>query len=345
MVYFDTDYMAGAHPAVLSRLVETNSERTTGYCSDTHCARAKKLILDAFGIPGGEVFFLEGGTQTNATVIDRLIGRGEGVIATDTAHINVHEAGAVENDGHKVLIVPGRDGKLSAAQIEELVNDFNADGSAEHMVRPAMVYISYPTELGTLYSKDELKKIYSVCQANAMPLYIDGARLAYGLASAGGDLSAADLASLCDVFYIGGTKCGTLFGEAVVTKRPQLLSRFIPHMKRHGALMAKGRLLGVQFEALFEGGLYFEIGRHGVRLARRMKEGLLARGMRMLVDSPSNQQFFVLPNVVIDRLREHVSFELWGIRGEKETAVRFVTDWSLTDADVDQLLTRLSAII
>lgn len=345
MVHFDTDYMAGAHPAVLSRLVATNSERTTGYCSDAHCARAKKLILDAFGIPEGEVFFLEGGTQTNATVIDRLIGRGEGVIAADTAHINVHEAGAVENDGHKVLTVPGRDGKICAGQIEELMNDFNADGSAGHMVRPAMVYISYPTELGTLYSKDELKEIYGVCRANDLPLYIDGARLAYGLAAAEGELSAADLASLCDVFYIGGTKCGTLFGEAVVTKRPQLLPRFISHVKRHGALIAKGRLLGVQFEALFDDGLYFEIGRYGVRLARRLKEGLLARGMRMLVDSPTNQQFFVLPNSVIDRLREHVTFELWGIRGDKETAVRFVTDWSSTEADVDHLLTHLSAIL
>lgn len=344
MVYFDTDYMAGAHPAVLSRLVETNLERTAGYGSDAHCSRAKELILNTFGIEGGNVFFLQGGTQTNATVIDRLIGRGEGVLAAGTSHINVHEAGAIENDGHKVLALPGESGKISAEQIEKYVKDFFADDTWEHMVRPAMVYISYPTELGTLYTKDELGRIYEVCRANDIPLYIDGARLAYGLAAAEGELSARELASLCDVFYIGGTKCGTLFGEAVVTRRPELLPRFTPFVKRHGGLLAKGRLLGVQFETLFENNLYFEIGHHAVRLARRVKEGLLAKGMRMIVDSPTNQQFFMLPNEVLDKLRESVSFELWGARGEKETAVRFVTSWSTTDEDVDELLDSSNAI-
>lgn len=223
-----------------------------------------------------------------------------------------------------MLALPGGHGKISAAQIDKYMKDFAADESAEHVVRPAMVYISFPTELGTLYTKAELEAIYKVCRANGLPLYIDGARLAYGLAASDGDISPSELASLCDVFYIGGTKCGTLFGEAVVTRRPELLPRFAAHMKRHGALLAKGRLLGLQFEALFENGLYLEIGRHAVRLAHRMKEGLLARGFRMLADSPTNQQFFVLPNEVIDRLRERVSFQLWEIRGEKETAVRFV---------------------
>lgn len=341
MLYFDSDYMVGAHPRVLERLVETNGLHTPGYGRDEFTAEARRLVLQACGLDNGEVFFLEGGTQTNAVVIDRLLDHNDGVVAADTAHINVHEAGAIEACGHKILALPGHDGKLLAADIRRYMADFYADETHHYMVRPAMVYISHPTELGTLYSRGELEDLRRVCDDYGMPLYADGARLAYGLAAGGADVSLKELAALCDVFYIGGTKCGALFGEAVVTRRPALLPRFVSLVKLHGATLAKGRLLGVQFAALFSGGLYEEIGRHAVALAMRLKEGFVARGYRPYIDSPTNQQFFVLPNDKIDALRAIASFELWGPRGAVETPVRFVTDWSTTAADVDALVAAL----
>lgn len=345
MIYFDTDYMVGAHPTVLERLVETNALHTVGYGRDGFTAGARRLILEACGLEQGEVFLLEGGTQTNAVVIDRLLDHNDGVIAADTAHINVHEAGAIESNGHKILTLPGHDGKLRAADVRAFVSGFYSDETHEFMVRPAMVYISYPTELGTLYTRAELEALRDVCLEYSLPLYVDGARLAYGLAAAEKDadsgLTLPQLASLCDVFYIGGTKCGALLGEAVVTGRPELLPRFRSLIKLHGATLAKGRLLGVQFSTLMTDGLYLEIGRHAVRLAMRLKAGFLAKGYRMLIDSPTNQQFFILPNSKIDSLRRHVSFELWGARGPEETPVRFVTDWATTDSDVDTLLSLL----
>lgn len=325
--------MTGAHPEVMRRLVETNMEHTPGYGLDEHCRNARRLILEAAGIPDGDVYFLIGGTQTNATVIDRLAGRGEGVFAADSAHINVHEAGAIEADGHKVITLPTIDGKISAADICAYLKNFYSDDTWEHMVRPAMVYISFPTELGTLYSRRELEELRKVCDEYHLPLYIDGARLAYGLASPACDVTLADIGRLSDVFYIGGTKCGTLFGEAVVTRRPEILKPFFSHIKRHGALLAKGRLLGVQFEALFTDDLYLRIGRHAVRIALQLKQQLLDKGYKMLIDSPTNQQFFILPNEVLDSLAGKVSVGLWGPRGEKETAVRFVTTWSSESLD------------
>lgn len=341
MIYFDCDYMVGAHPEVMKRLVETNLLHTPGYGNDCFTADARKTILQACGIPEGNVYFLEGGTQTNAVVIDRLLDHNDGVVAADSAHINVHEAGAIESNGHKVITLPASEGKLEASALREYVKNFYKDETNEFMVRPAMVYISYPTELGTLYSRRELEALRAVCDEYKMPLYIDGARLAYGLASAEADMTIGDIAKIADVFYIGGTKCGALFGEAVVTRRPDLLPRFASLIKLHGATLAKGRLLGVQFLTLFSDNLYGRIGAHGVNMAMRLKEGFKAAGYKQLIDSPTNQQFFILSNEVIDSLSEVASFELWGPRGETETPVRFVTDWATTESDIDTLLAAL----
>jgi len=341
MLHFECDYIRGAHPSVLEGIVRTNMEASPGYGLDDHCRRAELLILEECGIPEGRVCFLVGGTQTNAVVIDRLLDHNDGVIATDTAHINVHEAGAIEATGHKVLALPNHDGKLRACDIRDYIADFYRDDTHHYMVRPAMVYISYPTELGTIYSRDELEAISTVCREADVPLYIDGARLAYGLAADGADLSLKDIASLCDVFYIGGTKCGALFGEAVVTRRPELLPRFVSLIKLRGATLAKGRLLGVQFSTLFTDDLYCSIGRHAVALAMKLKSGFVEKGYRLYMDSPTNQQFFVMPNDKIDELREVASFELWGPKGDVETPVRFVTDWATTERDIDELIAAL----
>ena len=337
MIYLDTDYMAGAHPEVMEALNKTNMLHTPGYGEDEFTKRAKKLILEACEIDKGDCYFLEGGTQTNATVIDRLLSRNDGVIAADTSHINVHEAGAIESWGHKILTLKNCDGKINASQIKSYITNFYADETYPHMVRPGMVYISFPTELGTVYSKEELRDIYDVCRNFGIPLYIDGARLAYGLNAKGNQLSLPEIAHLCDVFYIGGTKCGTLFGEAVVTQHVDLLPRFVSLMKLHGALLAKGRLLGVQFEALFTNNLYERIGKYGVEMAIKLKELLLQKGYSQFIDSPTNQQFFVLPNHVIEKLRKDVSFELWGAPGEKESYVRFVTSWSTPNDCIEKL--------
>ena len=341
MIYFDSDYMVGAHPTVLERLVATNALHTVGYGRDQFTADAKNIILEACGLSHGDVFLLEGGTQANAVVIDRLLDHNDGVIATDTAHINVHEAGAIESNGHKILTLPNHDGKLSAEDIKNYIADFYRDDTHHYMVRPGMVYVSYPTELGTIYSRKELEDIQSVCREYDIPLYLDGARMAYGLAAPEADMSLKDIASICDVFYIGGTKCGALFGEAVVTKRPELLPRFVSLIKLHGATLAKGRLLGVQFATLFTDGLYEKIGKHAVDMAMKLKDGFRAKGYPLYIDSPTNQQCFILPNEKIDSLRAIASFELWGPRGNSHTPVRFVTDWATTETDIDTLLANI----
>ena len=342
MIYFDSDYMSGAHPEVLQRLVETNMQHTPGYGTDEYTKKAGRLILEKCGIPEGEVYFLTGGTQTNAVVIDRLLERNDGVVAPATSHINVHEAGAIEAWGHKILVLPEYDGKMRASDLRNYLTDFYNDDTHIHMVRPGMACIAFPTELGTLYSKEELNEIYNLCREYDIPLYIDGARLAFGLCAPGNDISLNELAQMCDVFYIGGTKCGALFGEAVVTRRPGLLKRFDSLRKIHGALLAKGRLLGLQFEALFTDGLYEKIGSEGVRLAMRLKQVFADKGYAPFIDSPTNQQFFLLPNELIERLKPHCSFEYWGTPGEKESRVRFVTGWSTTDEDIDTLQDLLS---
>lgn len=344
MIYFDSDYMAGAHPSVMKRLNETNLLETPGYGSDIFCKNARQLILDACGLDNGEVFFMTGGTQSNATVIDRLINRNDGVLAADTSHINVHEAGAIEAWGHKILVLQNHNGKITAEQVHDYITEFYKDDTFPHMVRPAMVYISFPTELGTIYSRKELTDLYETCQQYEIPLYIDGARLTYGLQSPKNDLTLKEIAHLCDVFYIGGTKCGLLFGEAVVTKQPSLLNRFISLMKLHGGLLAKGRLLGVQFETLFTDSLYDNIGKHGISMAMEIKYIFKKQGYEIFIDSHTNQQFFVLPNNIIDKLKESVSFELWGAKGEKATPVRFVTSWRTTIEDIQKLEEILSVL-
>jgi threonine aldolase len=257
------------------------------------------------------------------------------VLAAESGHINVHESGAIEATGHKVLTLPSYQGKVSACDVRNFIKDFYSDETYEHMVAPGMLYISFPTEYGTVYSLEELEDISAACHEADIPLFIDGARLGFGLAAS--DVTLKDIARLADVFYIGGTKVGALFGEAVVITNPNLLKHFTPLVKQHGALLAKGRLLGLQFEALFTEGLYFKIGEEAVRKALRLREIFEENGFPAAMDSPTNQQFFVLPNSVIDRLKENASFELWGPRGETETTVRFVTGWSTTDEDIETL--------
>ncbi len=339
MIYFDSDYMAGAHPQVMQALVESNLEQTTGYGSDAYTAQAAALIRQACDAPQARVHFLVGGTQTNATVIDGLLARHQGVLAAESAHINVHESGAIEASGHKVLTLPQHEGKVKADEVKAYIDEFYRDDSYEHMVAPGMLYISFPTEYGTLYSLQELSDLSHVCHEADIPLYVDGARLGYGLAAS--DVSLPDLARLCDVFYIGGTKMGALFGEAVVINNDKLLKHFFPLIKQHGALLAKGRLLGVQFKALFSKGLYEEIGREAVAKALRLKAVFVEKGYQVEVDSPTNQQFFRLPNDLIDRLKQEASFEYWGPRGQQESVVRFVTSWATSDEDIDRLIALL----
>lgn len=341
MLHFESDYMAGAHPEVLQRLIDTNPQQTMGYGADPYTARAKALIRKACGAPEAQVHFLVGGTQTNATVIDGLLARHEGVLAAESGHISVHESGAIEATGHKVLTLPQYEGKVRAEDVAHYIDEFYRDDTYEHMVAPGMLYISFPTEYGTLYSLEELKALSEVCHTREIPLYIDGARLGYALGAEECDVTLGDLARLADVFYIGGTKVGALFGEAVVVTNPKLLPHFFPLIKQHGALLAKGRLLGVQFEALFSNGLYEQIGRKATSLALRLREGFERLGYSAVVNSPTNQQFFRLPNRVIDALMPHAGFEYWGPRGTTESTVRFVTSWSTTDQDITDLLSLL----
>lgn len=342
MIYFDSDYMAGAHPKVMERLLETNHLSTIGYGCDEYTKHAAELIRNACGQPNARVYFLVGGTQTNATVIDGLLSRHQGVLAAESAHINVHEAGAIEATGHKILTLPQYEGKVLASDLKEYIDNFYSDDTYEHMVAPGMLYISFPTEYGTTYSYEELTKLSEICHNANIPLYIDGARLAYGLAAKGNNVTLKDIAQLSDVFYIGGTKVGALFGEAVVITNPTLLKNFFPLIKQHGALLAKGRLLGVQFEALFENNLYEEIGLQAVEKAIRIRNLFSSKGYKIVVDSTTNQQFIRLPNQIIDKLKENISFELWGPRGKTETVVRFVTGWATSHTDIDTLASILN---
>lgn len=341
MLHFDSDYMEGAHPEVMRRLCETNLEQTVGYGCDEYTREAKTKIKEAIGLPDAEVHFLVGGTQTNATVIDGLLRPHQGVLAAETGHINVHESGAIEATGHKVLTLPQHMGKVKAEEVEAYINDFYRDETYEHMVAPGMLYISHPTEYGTLYSLAELEALSNVCRKANIPLYMDGARLGYALASPATDITLKDIARLCDVFYIGGTKVGALFGEAVVATRPGLLTHFFPLIKQHGALLAKGRLLGIQFDTLFTDNLYQTIASHAIRQAMKLKQAFVSKGYRLHMDSYTNQQFICMPNEQIDRLMQHATFELWGPRGEHETVVRFVTSWATTDEAIDKLIEQL----
>ena len=338
MLSFESDYTEGAHPKILEKLCETNMEKLPGYGSDPYCESAKNKIRKACGCPEAEVMFLVGGTQTNATVIDAMLEKYEGVLAVQTGHVSVHEAGAIEYTGHKVLELPSHDGKMDAEELEEYLQKFWQDETHEHMVFPGMVYLSHPTEYGTLYSREELKAISVVCQQFHIPLYLDGARLGYGLMSQKTDVTLQVVAKYCDVFYIGGTKVGALCGEAVVFTKKNMPKYFMTMVKQHGALLAKGRLLGIQFDALFTDELYFKISKHAILMAQLLKEGFQERGYEFYLESPTNQQFIVLENEEMERLKEKVSFGFWEKIDDKHTVVRFATSWATQKEDVDRLM-------
>ena len=341
MVHLESDYNNGAHEAVLRHFMETNTERTQSYGDDRFSQRARELIREACEAPQAQIWFLAGGTQTNATIIDCVLQPYEGVLCPDTAHINVHEAGAVEFTGHKVIALPHHDGKLDAGDLRAWLKAYFADETAEHMVRPGMVYITFPTELGTLYTADELRALHDTCREYGLLLYVDGARLAYGLA-ASKDVNLPLLARLADIFYIGGTKCGALCGEAVVFPNGDAPSHMLSRIKRHGALLAKSRVVGVQFEALFDKDLYFDIGKGAIDKAMRLRRLFVDRlGYKPFIDSPTNQQFYVIPNDALDGLRQHIGYEVWCPVDEHHTACRFVTSWATTEEEIAALETKL----
>ena len=337
MISFESDYIAGAHPEVLKRLVETNLEPMPGYGSDRFSCSAKEKIRKAIGLEDAQVEFIAGGTQTNAVVISTMLKDYEGVIAAKTGHIAAHEAGSIEYTGHEVLELPQKEGKIEADTLREYLERFYADGSHEHMTFPGMVYISHPTEYGTLYSKKELTDIYGICKEYGMTLFLDGARLGYGLMSYDTDLSLHDIACLCDVFYIGGTKVGALCGEAVVFTHGNRPAHFLTSVKKRGALLAKGRLIGVQFDALFTDDLYFRIGRYGIDAAERVRKIFAAAGVPMFIDSPTNQQFPILEDSKIEKLQETMAFSIWERYDETHSVVRFATSWSTTHEDLEAL--------
>lgn len=334
MISFESDYIAGAHPEILKRLVETNLESLSGYGSDRYCESAKEKIRKAIGMEDAEVEFLVGGTQANAVIISTMLSDYEAVVAAKTGHISSHEAGAIEYTGHKVLELPQKDGKIEPEVLRQYLLDFYADANHEHMPFPGMVYISHPTEYGTLYSKKELEMLSQICHAYEIPLFMDGARLGYGLMSREMDVTLPDIARFCDVFYIGGTKVGALCGEAVVFTRGNKPKHFLTSIKKRGALLAKGRLLGVQFDTLFTNDLYFRIGRHAIDMAERMKELFLSHGYELYMESPTNQQFVILENKKMEQMKQKAAFSFWEKYDETHTVVRFATSWSTTEEDL-----------
>ena len=344
MISFESDYIAGAHPEVLRKLTETNLESLPGYGTDPYCESAKQKIRSLIGIPDAEIFFLTGGTQTNAVVISTVLADYEGVIAAKTGHVSTHEAGAIEYTGHEVLELPQSDGKIVPEVLERYLADYFADDNHEHMTFPGMVYLSHPTEYGTLYSKTELTAIAGICRKYQLSLFLDGARLGYALTSRETDLSIRDIAALCDVFYIGGTKVGALCGEAVVFTKGNMPKHFLTSVKKRGALLAKGRLLGVQFDALFTDDLYFRIGRHAIDMAEKLKEILRAHGIPFHIQSPTNQQFVVLENGQMERLAKQIAFSFWEKQDGTHTVVRFATGWSTTEEDLAALDAALSEV-
>ncbi|MBQ3590428.1 MAG: aminotransferase class I/II-fold pyridoxal phosphate-dependent enzyme [Clostridia bacterium] len=337
MIYFACDYAEGAHEAILQKFMETTRESTPAYGDDRFSVSAKEKIRLACGDPAADVFLLTGGTQTNALVIAAKLAPWEGVISAETGHINCHESGAIEYTGHKVFALPQKDGKLCAADVDRLVSAWENDGTKEHMVKPGMVYISHPTEYGTLYTKAELTALSEVCHAHGIPLFLDGARLGYGLMSYASDMDLTDIARLCDAFYIGGTKVGALCGEAVVFPRHGAPDHFFTTIKQHGALLAKGRLVGIQFDVLFTDGLYWKIARHAIDMAEKMKKMVVGLGYRLALDSPTNQQFVILENGEMKVLAEKVAFSVWEPYDETHTVVRFCTSWATTEEDLAAL--------
>lgn len=339
MLYFNCDYTEGAHPHILEKMAETNLEQIMGYGEDPYCQRARELIRQECDREDVDVHFLVGGTQTNFTVIRSALRPHQGVISPATGHINCHESGAVEATGHKVLALPcGPEGKLTAAQVDETVKAHWADETHEHQVQPKMVYISHPTENGALYTLPELEALSRVCKSHGLYLFLDGARLGYGLTARGSDVSIADLARLCDVFYIGGTKCGALFGEAVVISNPELKPDFRYHIKQNGGMLAKGWLLGIQFLTLFEDGLYYDICRGANELAYRIADACKKAEFPFLAESPTNQQFPIFPNDLLEKLGKKYTYSTWAKVDETHTAIRLATSWATREEAVEQLI-------
>ncbi len=337
MLSFESDYILGAHEKVLEALIKTNSEVMSGYGNDIHTQNAKNLIKNACGKPDSEVFFLTGGTQANQVVISTMLKSFEAVISAQTGHIALHEVGAIEFTGHKVIELPQSEGKLDPKTVSSYLEGFYGDENNSMMVVPKMIYVSHPTEYGTLYSKDELKNLRSLCDKYGMKLFLDGARLGYGLASNETDVTLHDIAELCHVFYIGGTKVGALCGEAVVFAKGEAPERFLSQTKQHGAMLAKGRLLGVQFEALFEDGLYFEISKNAIDRAEDLKKLFASRGYEFFLDSPTNQQFVILNDEQMERISQKCRFGFWERLPDGRTVVRFATSFETTKEDIEEL--------
>ena len=335
---FVSDYMEGAHPQIMNRLLETNMLKTAGYGLDEYSESAKAKIREACDTPDADIFFLIGGTQVNATMIDALLRSYQGVIAPETGHISSHEAGAIEFGGHKVLTLPHHNGKISADEIRNCISSYWQDENHEHTVMPGMVYISQPTEYGTLYSLEELKSISEVCRTNSISLYLDGARLAYALACPENDVTLPDIGELCDAFYIGGTKCGALFGEAVVIPRHNLVPHLFTIIKQHGALLAKGRVAGIQFDTLFTDDLYLKIGKNAIEEARRIRQALEAKGYRFAFHTPTNQIFIVLEKKQAKALSERIEMGFWENIDTDHTVMRIATSWATRPEDVDALI-------
>ncbi|MGT2910927.1 threonine aldolase family protein [Streptococcus cameli] len=336
-LHFENDYNKGAHPLLLQALLETNDEGLSGYGTDSYTESAIEKIRQACHCPEAQVTFVAGGTQTNQLVIDSLLASYEGVLAADTGHIATHEAGAIEFSGHKVLTLPHFEGKLKAEDVATYLDTFYADGNHAHMVFPGMVYISHPTEYGTLYTKDELTELATICQHYKIPLYLDGARLAYALA-ADTDVTLVDIARLTDVFYFGGTKVGTLIGEAIVFTKKNQPKNFVPIVKQHGALLAKGRLIGVQFDRLFTDDLYLKLGQHGIQLANELVEVLQEKGYPFYLQSLTNQQFIIVTNDQLKRFSENgILYSFWEKLDEKHTVIRLATSWSTTSEEIEEL--------
>lgn len=337
MVSFESDYIEGALPEILDALVKTNMEQLSGYGADEYTQSAKEKIKKECNCPNAQVAFITGGTQTNQLVISTMLKQYEGVVAPQTGHVSSHEAGAIEYTGSKVITIPGHNGKMDAVELKQYLSDFYSDGNHEHMVFPGMVYISFPTEYGTIYSKKELSDIYKVTQEYKLPLFVDGARLGYGLASKQCDMTLPEFASLCDIFYIGGTKVGALCGEAIVYTKGNMPEHFENLTKKHGALLAKGRLNGIQFDTLFTDNLYFKDAEHAIEMAELVKNAFKSKGYKFLLDSPTNQQFIILENSKMQELSKKVKFCFWEKVDENHTAVRFATSWATKKENVELL--------
>ena len=341
MILFNSDYTEGAHPAIMQKLMETNMEQTVGYGEDAYCGQAREYIKRACGAPDAAVHFLVGGTQANTAVISSILRPHQGVLSAESGHINVHETGAIESYGHKVLALPSEDGKITAKQVKTAHREHWKDESFEHIVQPKLVYISHPTEMGTLYTLEELEAIRLACDECGLYLFMDGARLGYGLCAPDTTVTLNAIAAICDVFYIGGTKVGALFGEAVVITNPELQEDFRYIMKQKGGMLAKGRMLGIQFGELFRDGLYYDISRIAIDLAMKIKQGALKKGYSLFMDSMTNQQFLIVDDARLAVLKTKYGFTYWQRYDEEHSVIRICTSWATRDEDVKKLISDL----